>query len=521
MQDWFEKKDEFGIGNKSWATLRAIRNKLVVQYRPFIARLHLRFSKGPMGDVLDELDELVHSVLNVLHEVLDSGRASKDDQREILNSIGRIEHLLNILSKQEKQDTSFAQGLQEEEQGLGITLRDLTITRGFAAKGLRNARQTAGGRAIGRAQGVAKQGYSDILSAVSSVAGPFAPAANLALRGTSKVLGAGAQALFGERKSRRGPRGSYRSDLSGNQNVGESQDFVQAMRTFYDTDAYKARWTRELLDTLKGVISPTGAEKKGILGTIGDTLKEIGILGLAVKGAGALFKLLPQSVQDVITKFGSFLPTLAKISGLLLASYWTIEQWKKLWDVMVDRETANASGRKASADLKTSQSNVMNKLGSMSQADRNRTLKGMGYASVFQYAKATAIQQKAQETFDKYNVPGYAKDWGILNPVLGAFVGGVDKPQNVSIQDRTAQNMKISTTHPYQRGDMPGRYQKQYPEDWKRVTDKLDEINKTLKTGQQKNTVPFSGTGGPRNTYDSSDTFTDQFLRGIVSLGER
>jgi len=520
MRDWFEKKDEFGIGKNSWATLRAIQGKLSVQYRPLIGRLSQRFSvvQGPMSTVLDELEGLVSDALDRIQVALNSGHISLDDQRRVLTSIGRIEHLLAVLSEHEKEDATFSQALQEVSQELGITLKDLTVSRGLVAKGLRAAGQSRSGRMTKQIKGGMKQGFSDILSAVSSVAGPFAPVANLALRGASAALGGGARAAFGGNKAQTGQTSS-RTRSWNDRGPGEGQDFVQAMRQFYNTDAYKVRWTRELLDTVKAGIQPLGAEKKNIFGTIGDAVRDIGLLGVAAQGLNGVWNLLPKVVQDVVAKLGASVGTLAKLSGVLLASYWTIQQWKQLWDALVDREKARENARKVAAELTKSQNTLINKLGAMPPAQREQTLKGLGKTQR-QLAIEVAGNERRETMQSNANAPWYTQNWGPLNPILRSEFGGREKTKLSPWKDHVAQVEKRMTAHPYQRMQMPARYEQQYPETWKRVTEKLDEINKTLKANQ-KTTVPFSGTGGPRNSYDSSDSFADQFLRSYINFGER
>ena len=516
MFDWFEKKNEFGLGHKSWATLRAIRNKLVIQYRPLIARLRLRFSEGPMGDTLEELDGLVYTALGILQDILDSGQSSKEDQQELLNSIGRIEHLLTVLSRHEKQDIYFAQGLKGVEQDLGIALRDLTVTRGIAVKGLRTARQTPTGRMLGQTKDTVKQGYSDVLSSISSLAGPFAPVANLALKGASAGIGTGAQALFGGRKSTGDGGASSRAQPWDTQRSGEGQDFLQSMHTFYNTDAYKTKWTRELIDTLKGKIGATG-EKHGIL----DTIKELGLLGGAAKLVTDAWGLIPSSVKDVVGKLGA-------AAALIGATIWTIQQYKKLIDAIKDREVQAANARKSASASEVAQNQVLRAIGNMTpeqkiafQKDTGQTLKQYG-------TTATGRLQTAQTARYK-NRPSWAKDWGIANPFIEAFVGGVDKPKVLPYEQRLAQVMnRQNTSYDQQKTDYLAGRKQNYAQSnntllspLERIAAKLDELNKTTKTGQQKTTVPFSGSSSPRNSYDSSDMLLDQFLHGTFNFGER
>jgi len=515
MFDWFEKKNEFGLGHKSWATLRAIRNKLVIQYRPLIARLRLRFSEGPMGDTLEELDGLVYTALGILQDILDSGQSSKEDQQELLNSIGRIEHLLTVLSRHEKQDIYFAQGLKGVEQDLGIALRDLTVTRGIAVKGLRTARQTPTGRMLGQTKDTVKQGYSDVLSSISSLAGPFAPVANLALKGASAGIGVGAQALFGGRKSQQRD-GSSRAQPWDDQRSGEGQDFLQSMHTFYNTDAYKTKWTRELIDTLKGKIGATG-EKHGIL----DTIKELGLLGGAAKLVMDAWGLIPSPVKDIIGKLGT-------AAALLGATIWTIQQYKKLIEAIKDREVQAANARKSASASEVAQNQVTRAIGNMAPEQKRDFFKGIGQTPQ-QYGITAVGRQQTAQTSRYNNRPLWAKDLGIANPFIEAFVGGVDKPKILPYEQRLAQQLnRQNISYDQQKIDYLAGRKQNYAQSnntllspLERIAAKLDELNKTTKTGQQKTTVPFSGSSSPRNSYDSSDMLLDQFLHGTFNFGER
>jgi len=518
MRDWFEQKDEFGIGHKNWTALRAIQSKLIVQYRPLITRLHRRFSTGPMGDTLDELDSLVRRVLSVLRTTLESEHASKGDQQEILNSIGRIEHLLKVVARHEKQDTDFAKGLQGVEQNLGVSLKELTISRGLAAKGFRGAGQTPRGSGMRQVKNTLKRGYSDVLAAASSVAGPFAPYLHAGLKGLSSGIGG----AFGgsEGKDFRGDQ-SLRANHPREQS-GESQDFVASMRQFYNTDAYKARWTRELLDVLKSKVSATETtQKKGIL----DTIKDIGL-------AGSALQLLPKPIQEVMKSLGGFGTALIKYATIVGGFLWSAKEVYDLWKLLKEDQQGRAAANKTAFAVE----DVIPKA---DEAIYNRgpsqTARELGYTNSRELARAHAERKKRaeyqhslaeQSTVNK--LVNALSPLDKLPSVLGVsfpsirkrFLKPEPKLQPVLERDIVDEERQL-TTHRYQRGTMPAHWQQSNPETWNKVVTKLEEINKTLKEGQKKAVVPVSAGIGPRNTYDSSDTLTDRFLHSVISLGER
>lgn len=316
-RSWKYEKDIFGRKHRKYflenifgadihdlKTFRALKKKLSSDYKRFFNSLNKSYERGEFKNIAKESLSLLDRTTIIINNMIDSGVVNKKDVDVIIQYVSMLNSRKDVLVQKSVQVKALKNRLEDIEKSTGITPEDLNITEGVIRKGAR--REVKKGRegvlpflkrTMPRTHGLAGELAGGLTTAALGPFGGIATGAAKDIYGLGKgifqKLGARKEEKLGHALSPlssqlpKGDLGRVRGLRSGGPISGaikstKRKEGTAVLKEFFNKDAYRAKWTKELL---KGIKSVTGRGKGGML----DTLKSLaGPLGTVVAVGGTV-----------------------------------------------------------------------------------------------------------------------------------------------------------------------------------------------------------------------------------------
>jgi hypothetical protein len=304
----------FGVDRFDLQVLQAIRSKYERDYIGFFRKLSELYGRSEQKREIDATITIIERMVTFLGGVISSGRVAKDDEKRLYEFAGTIEERKRYFVAQASKISNLQRRLTRVGESVGISPEDLNVTKDIIKRGILQARKAAG-KSKSMFPSSAKLG--EIMSGMKVAAfGPFTPAADLAgglAKDMFKWFGSMAKRDWETLKERRTDREISRVRPSSAQVQDElgvataplfgelikptkrerfgkatKEESVAPLVYFFDERAYKTKWTKELLNRIKGVGSTSGSVTGGLrLPGIGDleSLFSAGVVGGFKKAA--------------------------------------------------------------------------------------------------------------------------------------------------------------------------------------------------------------------------------------------
>jgi hypothetical protein len=387
MADIKFNKNKFTLDPATLTTLHRVREKYVYDYDTFISDVIRKLGKQNAGDLI-YLRELVRQVIDDIDDVLAGKniRNGKDVTVKIFNSMNDVTKGIADYKESVKDNGLIREKIEQAEKTTGVSFGDLEQTQETIGKGIKQVQRRQKTGVLDTLKAVSPSafnfGKSAIGGIVNSALGPFAGMAkgvwgagqevgnflkarkeerenrNLA-KGLTPLSNAYSGEEFGaydslKRKTKMGPRvneGTFGGQGLGRSTAKESfwdkaSNFTAGLGksggeyqtansagnggtdlfTFFNKTAYRARWTREVLDALKsmsgkgggsglgsGLGSGVGSFMGGALGSVVGAAVKAALLGLGLTGAVTALGAAVIAYNKVLDKLEKINPSLGKI----------------------------------------------------------------------------------------------------------------------------------------------------------------------------------------------------------------
>lgn len=263
----------YGVNANNDTILRQVYASFRNEYVPFLTELSKAYKVGEVSNDIDDIILMVRDVMKKILEIITLGKVGKKDASVLYQSIKDIEANKSRLMTRVINDEEFRSKVEEIYETTGISAKDLGITKEMLKAGVK---QVKGKQVDNEFQSGFEQSHRKSYGGLKSVAegmkvaglGPFAPVLDIVgdveswLR--SKLIkpkekrGQSMPGLsMGGSPSR--DRGFQQQTVPAPQpvervspGINYTEDESKSLFHFFNTRAYKAKWTKELLDRMKG-----------------------------------------------------------------------------------------------------------------------------------------------------------------------------------------------------------------------------------------------------------------------------
>lgn len=507
---YYENLMVTGVDKTTMYQLEALYTKYTRDYLPYFKSLAQMYKKGDQKRFAEESVIAVEKVRSLIDSILKTGGINEQDTQKLFDLIDEIEDRKDSFVRKAQTNKSLADKMDEVSKRTGVTPEDMSITQGIGRRAATQAKQvTKEGR-----EGIspflrrtAPKGSQFVSGTLSSVLGPFSPvlsaAGSFAHEAVNVVKGVSSKIQdWSSRRSQTNLRPvgvtNIPMDSTGRSTWSGEPRTVRTSRSggepyaplmmFFDKGAYKAKWTKELLDTTKKLVERTKGTGNDLLGDLVPNLKDFALgLGLFIGKAGLwALAVTAIGVEISATKSASDKYNVAK------------------------KEEAAAVERQASADR--DQFKVMEEIGLSEFAKR------AGKSPRQVLIEKEAVRQRVEEK--RYTaLPWYSRE-KLHGRFIGAYTGrnphapeGPLVPHERRIQILQERLNKLnsqpsgSSKLPEMKVTIPGL------EDVPKAI--LDSIEQMKQNVQVQQPVPRLV-----NVHDSGDVLTREHAKGDLTLGE-
>jgi len=337
---------DIGVDKNSIKFLEAMSHKLERDYLSLFNKLIFEYKKGEIKKESQKASDLVLATILIIDRIIKLGIVSKDDEKLIISNIELINEYKKLLINSASKTISFRKRLKRIEGEIGISIDDLTISKSIAKKIVEKAK---GGIGVSRfvakkATRYAEEKALDISQSITtSLFGPFGFMMEDVFKGLKDVLKY--SRMRGKKKKEEKLLSSMKERSSGREMLskpdilghamdqskrrkkatssvfpyfrikpkrrdhgvglmpteGKKRPFLNAQEVgfahekltvkcglfqFFNKDAYRAKWTRELLKAVKGEhaggVGGIGSNLFGLLGKAGQLAALAASIGLTV-----------------------------------------------------------------------------------------------------------------------------------------------------------------------------------------------------------------------------------------------
>ena len=309
--------------------LRAVRKKMFRDYLPFYKGLASTYKVGSNKKAADEAVRMVDHAVVLLDEILQGDRITSQDAEMLYGLVDALEEKRQYFIDQAVNVQAVNTRLERLTEEMGVSVEDLGVTPELARQAVR--RDAGESRAQGlskllrgqfsRTRGVGAQ----VLGGVgTALAGPFTPLFRMGLGAGRDIAGFAGSLLKKAQESKQAefvkqfrPVAAEISveDLAREQQPAVSafrgakehkltvEEQVQSLHRFFDKEAYRAKWTKDLLGAMRDLTQ--GRKAGGLSGVAGltDTFKDLGLAITPFIGKAGLYAGLAVGVGVSIKKF--------------------------------------------------------------------------------------------------------------------------------------------------------------------------------------------------------------------------
>ena len=512
------RPDKIELDKHSVQILSAIEKKYSRDYLNFFGNLSDSYKAGPKKE-LDRLIARIERTINLLQDVIQGEPLSAEKSNELLGSVQYIEEQKSYWIKKARQVKALQQRIQAASEETGVGETDLNVSLDLAEAGVKQTRRSRAQKAQkadwAQLQGL---GRAAAVPAAAALTGPFYP---LMKMGWGLMAGKGAR---GNRGTREAQQAAQLSPVSGEMQhpglnelfgtkpymargiAGDSQ--VESWKLFFDKEAYKAKWTKELLDNIRKIAKASDTQgNKGILSELIEGVKGGFVGGLSAVGLLAGGKIALGAM------------TLAATGVAVYATYVTVEEAKKL---VQDLKDLGASARERDRLRDTAL-----------ESTKERRAKSVELGAPVEAIERLDRQISRLEEEKVQAKPGARGLWEMMQPQSKTLTSAKSKPvvdpsdvggpgghyydaDNITKMIEDAQRetaiRRTNQVRDSARTSLPGvdLPVQELIQVMQELRDKMAE--------QQTGSVPVQG---PRNIHDPGDTLLQQYSEGNLVMGER
>lgn len=317
-----------GDTTQSLQSLRAVSVKYTRDYLPFFEGLAKLYKTGPNRKRSTETVNSVKRTIALIDSVVGGGGLTSRDTQTLYELLQSVEDNRQYFIQQAKQNQALGARIEKVSEESGVGIEDLGVTPGIVRKAVRTDVQQARVQSLsglGRQFSRTRALGGKVLGGVgAAVAGPFQPLLRAGLgvgRDALGVVGSLSKMLQERRRTQfasalrpvaagadiplleriQSARGTG-PDLAGFQGVRQRKVSVEEqtrpLQKFFDKGAYRAKWTKDLLETMQGVSREAKKDRGG--GITDDLVKKIVAAATVAKGASVLGQEIGKTSAAVV-----------------------------------------------------------------------------------------------------------------------------------------------------------------------------------------------------------------------------
>jgi hypothetical protein len=271
MAEKRRRTNKFNVGHQNMQVLSALKKKYDRDYLPFFESLTELYVSGKKKKALDQTTIKIKKALTILGDAISEGDIGVTASENLYNLVESIEQDKQFYLEEIDKVKAFQQKFQKVEETTGIPREALNVTREIVREGVRYAHKFKsegfGERLKERMPSLYGAGARLSHAFGASLLGPFYPAAKL-VAGVAGDIGQRHREhqelrLGSKLSSALGPYDSFGDQTFARQQQPDISNFrlnaegsitktrMAPLIEFFDKGAYKAKWTKELLDLTK------------------------------------------------------------------------------------------------------------------------------------------------------------------------------------------------------------------------------------------------------------------------------
>jgi len=499
MDKFFKhKKDSFSFGNVNVQSIIAVGRKLERDYLRFFNGLHKLYKKGERKDELNYIIGKIRRVLTTINNIIMFGSISKKDVDKLLVEINEIDESKEVFIDEIKNTDDLKERVKEVVDETGISPQDLNITNSVIKESLALVGKTSR-EPLSKTMPRTQQMASDVMRGIKGAAlGPFSQLFDVAAGAFKDVRGLikrrreesiGTSDIFKNLQPSAYVGGKSdsaiidRPGVGGIPSIGQDKGLIVAsLFSFFDKNAYKAKWTKELLNK----VSDTKSGMPGSKIWSGLSLGLAGVAAATLFAAREISKLI-----DTINEFGQ----VREEAG---------ESVKKF-------EAKEELGRDKYVKTKISEIGKMDISGEARRKEKVKLFKEEGA----DWLESTEAYEKGLTTPEE----GLYEDWksgitaiGKSLENIGEFKSTFSKgPEAGKIKPavKTVDKSSISPQPTIRGGVGESR-------DTDKLSKAINELSESVRKDKELPNIRVPNTG----VYDSADPFINMHAAGNLTLGE-
>lgn len=512
------KENKINLTTSNMQSLLALQKKYERDYLLFFQELSKMYQQGETKKQIDEALQNVDKIITLLKDIISYGSVSVKDSEKIYTLVDKLEEKKIYFLDQIPRIKALQEKVQKIEQKTGISLDDLNVTSDIAKESVAISRKGE----VSQKSKLSRLTNLPTVRNLASEAGKFAgvtaagPFYNIAkdIFGFGKDVYSAAKGYQQDRIAKRDQQreedlmGSLRTSSSG-ENINrfdleglksarnrppvlsgfegmsnrkpDLQQQVAPLKEFFDKDAYKTKWTKELLENSKAAKD----QKMGFF----DDLK-------------SGFEGLHSGILPLIGKAGVF-AGLAVATGFAVNRLYTLGgKIKEYFEVAdnVKREIAKQQQKQEEFKNKLDVALGAKLQESVMSGDENLR------ADTIQQIKSVETERAQKEASET----GLIADWKSgFSSLFGRKKSQIVPEQSPSVIQKSE---KMPAGKPQQSPSVNVNLS-EIPE-MKEMNKNIDALTKQLKESNQP--VPAII---PRNPFDAGDTLLNDYSKGKLSIG--
>jgi hypothetical protein len=308
----------FGADLSSMQAFRALGVKLARDYLIFFRNLEKAYPVGELGEEAKAALKLVISTLRLVERSIASGVPRKEDVEDIVANVDVLNAQRDFFVQRAEEDRDLKERIEQTEEETGVSPEALGITEKAIRRGARIERKRARRRASPRARRMPrtrKLGAELGKGLGVAALGPFYPIAEMLSGPLQDIYGLGRGML--RRREERGLGESFKpTGYPEEQGMGlggvlpkvfgypeERRVGPQAepLWQFFNKEAYRAKWTKELLQRIKEM-GRARREEGGLLGNLAMGIKgALAAIGITTVAGGLAIGALTVGTAVITT----------------------------------------------------------------------------------------------------------------------------------------------------------------------------------------------------------------------------
>lgn len=513
-------EDAFGVSSLGMKTFQALRTKLLRDYLTFFRSLEKTYQIGKFKGEAKAASNLVVSTIRLVDQGIKSGAPKKEEVENIIANIDSLNAQKDFFVNAAKEIAPIQKRLVEIEEETGISPKALSITEEIVRRGVkvekagrREARKGAFRRAMPRTMALGAELGKGVAAAAL---GPLYPIAEMLGVPIKEAFGFGRKAFRRSRERKLGEqlepmaRGYPTEELERGaalrraglpvlevSGVSRRGPITIPLREFFDKEAYRAKWTKELLQKIKDLGKVRGRDREG-------GLSMLGLSGLTEKFAGLGAGLLP-----LIGKAGLLLVLAGAITFTTIELTKLGKVTKEYWDTLKRVSKSREKQEKLQEGVREKEAGIYARRLITGGTLEERTKARTGLLRV-QKEREKALREEATKL--EITKPGesaskLASWW--LSGVRSIFrrgetpTGRMEPPPTGSIGP-----LRTPTTE-----------MREQSEQISKLTKTMETLsNRIQNIGQPQSNIKGPGLGNP---FDSADSLLRGLTSGNLALGER